>query len=453
MGARKLIFFTLGQVGMMMLARFFFQWILDFAAAPDEGTNEALFPAATVGAVLLGFRIFDGVTDPVAGLLGDRWVRNGRPRQQLLWTAFLIPSVGLTLTFAPTHAMPELTRWMFLLAGMFIFFVGYTFYAIPYWSLVDDYAGSDPAVRTRLSNLLGAGLLIATGLGFVGSPVLVEMLGYRDAGLIFAVAAIPLMTLPYFAAPDDTEGSDHTDDTNANAETDVGPSTRPLPPSTPTGLEPLKLALTDVRFLAVIVLFGGSQMSLTIMTAAAPFIAVDLLEGSSGDVALLLGPLLATALPLMIFTPALSRRFGWRRAVVSATALLAVVYGGTGVLGGTLVVSPLVTAALLFACGGPMIAVLLGLEGEAITECARQRSPGVVSMYFGVYNFVVKALNGVAIFAAGYLAQQARGAWGVEAIRAMSAAAGAVLLLGFAAYLLAQRAIPTASSPDSASHP
>ena len=127
------------------------------------------------------------------------------------------------------------------------------------------------------------------------------------------------------------------------------PSVPAAAPSTPTGLEPLKLALTDVRFLAVIVLFGGSQMSLTIMTAAAPFIAVDLLEGSSGDVALLLGPLLATALPLMIFTPALSRRFGWRRAVVSATALLAVVYGGTGVLGGTLVVSPLVTAALLFA--------------------------------------------------------------------------------------------------------
>jgi len=457
MGARKLIFFTLGQVGMMMLARFFFQWILDFAAAPGGGSNEALFPAATVGAVLLGFRIFDGVTDPVAGLLGDRWVRNGRPRQQLLWTAFLIPSVGLALTFAPTHAMPELTRWLFLLAGMFVFFVGYTFYAIPYWSLVDDYAGNDPEARTRLSNLLGAGLLIATGLGFVGSPILVELLGYRDAGLVFAVTAIPLMTLPYFAAPDDTDASSDADDADADAgaggDAGAGADAPPPPPSpsTPTGLEPLKLALTDARFLAVIVLFGGSQMSLTIMTAAAPFIAVDLLGGSSGDVALLLGPLLATALPLMLFTPALSRRWGWRRAVVAATAALAVIYGGTGVLGGTLLVSPLVTAALLFACGGPMIAVLLGLEGEAITECARQRSPGVVSMYFGVYNFVVKALNGLAIFVAGYLAQQARGAWGVEAFRAMSATAGAALLVGFAAYLLAQRAIPAA--PRSASTP
>ena len=61
-----------------------------------------------------------------------------------------------------------------------------------------------------------------------------------------------------------------------------------------------------------------------------------------------------------------------------------------------------------------------------------------MSVYFGVYNFVVKALNGVAIAGAGYLAEQARGDWGVAAVRAMSAAAGAVLLVGFAIYLVAR---------------
>ncbi|MGB1700133.1 MAG: MFS transporter [Nannocystaceae bacterium] len=349
------------------------------------------------------------------------------------------------MTFAPTHAMPPAIRWSLLLVGMLVFFIGYTFYAIPYWSLVDDYAGDDPRVRTRLSNLLGAGLLIATGIGFVGSPLLVESLGYHGAGLVFAVGAIPLMTLPYFAAPEALDAGTVTTAPEGLA--------APSGEGSPTGLEPLKIALTDVRFLAVIVLFGGSQMSLTVMTAAAPFIAVDLLGGTSGDVALLLGPLLATALPLMIFTPALSRRLGWRRAVVGATALLAVVYGGTGALGGTLLVSPMVTAALLFACGGPMIAVLLGLEGEAITECARQRQPGIVSMYFGVYNFVVKALNGLAIFMAGILAEQARGDWGTEAVRAMSATAGVMLLLGFVAYVVTLRAIPAARGSTAPTEP
>lgn len=429
MSARKLVFFTMGQVGMMMLARFFFQWIIDFAASsPPEG-DAALFPAATVGAALLGFRIFDGVTDPAAGLLGDRWVRRGRPRQQLLWTAFFIPSIGMALTFAPSHDMAETLRWTLLLAGMFVFFVGYTFYAIPYWSLVDDYARDDPNARTRLSNLLGAGLLIATGIGFVGSPILVEQFGYRDASILFAVCAIPLMTLPYFAAPAGQSGT--TDRASSS-------TVAARPDESTQGLASIKLALTDVRFLAVAILFAGSQMSLTVMTAAAPFIAVDLLGGRSQDVALLLGPLLAAALPLMIFTPALARRFGWRRAVVTATVLLAGVYACTGALGGSLIGSPMMTAGVLFALGGPMIAVLLGLEGEAITECARARAPGVVSIYFGVYNFIVKALNGVAIAVAGVLAERARGDWGGAAVRAMSGTAGAMLVLGLVVYLLLQ---------------
>ena len=146
----KLTAFTLGQVGMMMLARFFFQWILNFAASSPTQGDETLFSAAAVGTTLLAFRVFDGVTDPLAGMLGDAWSRKGRPRQQLLWAAFLIPSLGVGLTFARPTPQAPCGR---LLSGMFVFFVGYTFYAIPYWSLVDDYAGDDPRARTRLSNL------------------------------------------------------------------------------------------------------------------------------------------------------------------------------------------------------------------------------------------------------------------------------------------------------------
>lgn len=69
-------------------------------------------------------------------------------------------------------------RWVLLCAGMFLFFVGYTFYAIPYWSLIDDYSAGDLRTRRTLSNVLGAGLLIATALGFAVSPTLVKRLGH-----------------------------------------------------------------------------------------------------------------------------------------------------------------------------------------------------------------------------------------------------------------------------------
>ena len=69
-------------------------------------------------------------------------------------------------------------------------------------------------------------------------------------------------------------------------------------------------ALKNRRFLALIALFGGSQMSFAIMTAAAPFIAQDLLGGSERDSAALMGPLIGAAIPFFFFVPKLQIRFG-----------------------------------------------------------------------------------------------------------------------------------------------
>jgi Na+/melibiose symporter-like transporter len=305
-------------------------------------------------------------------------------------------------------------RWLFMASGMFVFFVGYTFYAIPYWSLVEDYGGEDVNERRVLSNLLGAGLLLATAIAFVVSPILVQRWGYLWASIAFAIPAAALMVLPYFACPGH-------------------PTKRPPGVCDEHGRldwSTLTAALRHRRFMAVIVLFAGSQMSFTVMTSAAPFIAERLLGGTDADVARLLGPFLGTAIPFFLFTPWVSRRLGWEKAVVVASLLLGGVYAATSQLGHAIIGDAWLTAMLLFATGGPMAAVLLGLEGEAITECARERDASdAVSVYWGVYNFLVKALNGVAIFVAGYLAELADDpAWGAGAIKSMSYVAGGMLV-------------------------
>jgi hypothetical protein len=90
-----------------------------------------------------------------------------------------------------------------------------------------------------------------------------------------------------------------------------------------------------------------------------------------------------------------------------------------------------------------MVAIILGLEGEAIIDCAIARSPEHVSMYWGVYNFVVKAMNGVAIWVCGLLAARILLAQddfltGVTAVRAMSLVAGTFLVFGVILYLSAR---------------
>ena len=445
----RYLLFTAGQIGMMSLARFFFQWIVKFAATPeiaDDPTSKVLFAGTALGGLLLAFRLFDGVTDPLAGTLSDRWVRSGKQRRWLLWFSFAGPPVGLAICFLPAHSMPESLRWTIVGLGMLAFFIGYTFYAIPYWSLVDDYAGDDVRTRRILSNLLGAGLLLATAVGFVVSGILIDKFGYANAALLFAVAALALMPLPFFAAPENARRP--------------GASVAGHAPSLWQGMG---IALRHRRFLALIALFAGSQMSFTIMTSAAPFISEDLLAGSERDVGKILGPLLGTGIVCFVFVPAVSRRLGWQLGMLAGSIGLAPVYICSGVLGASVIGSPMLTAGILFAFGGPMIAMLLGLEGEGVVDCALEHGGSdTVSIYWGVFNFIVKALNGLAIFIASWLSEL-RGSLnaaqaeelghdvevfakmlqegtivgaGTIAVRWMSFAAGGCLLLGVAVYFV-----------------
>jgi hypothetical protein len=85
-----------------------------------------------------------------------------------------------------------------------------------------------------------------------------------------------------------------------------------------------------------------------------------------------------------------------------------------------------------------MVALLLGLEGEGIVDCAEERGGAArIGIYWGVFNFAVKTLNGVALLAAMILATMTKAeAWGNTAIRAMSFTAGACLLGGMLCYFI-----------------
>lgn len=429
MGVRSLFLFGMGQVGINLLARFFFQWLIRFADVGKDTAAGPLLAASLVGALFFGFRIFDGVTDPLAGILGDRWVASGKERRSLIWVSFLIPPVGLALVFAPDQAMPESLRYLLLTAGMFLFFVGYTLYAIPYWSLVEDYSQGNEETRTSLSNALGVGILLATGIGFVLSPPLVEAFGFFWGSLIFGAVGTVLMTFPYFAAP--------------------ARATVAQPPPAPTLLESLGASLTHKRFLAVILLFSGAQMSLTMMTAAAPYIAENLLGGNLSDVALLLGPFLLAAIPTFFFVPKLSRRTGWEKAAVLGVVALSIAYMGAAMLGKTLIGTPLITAMLVFACAGPGSAFVLGLEAEAIARSAQKSTHKSTGVYFGIYNFIVKALNGLALFLTGILAEQGT----MWSVRAMPMIAGGLCVVGVMVYLFMEKTDPVLEGPSEGGRP
>jgi hypothetical protein len=93
------------------------------------------------------------------------------------------------------------------------------------------------------------------------------------------------------------------------------------------------------------------------------------------------------------------------------------------------------TAMLVFACAGPGAAFVLGLEGEAIARCAEQGKYKSTGIYFGIYNFIVKALNGLALFFTGLLADQGS----IGAVRAMPICAGILCVMGVVFYAVLKR--------------
>ena len=428
MNVGRYFLYFCGQLGLMTLVRFFLTWIVRFSESPVKGeTTEALVAGTTIGTVLLAFRIFDGVTDPVAGNLSDAWVRKGRERRKLLWFWFLVPSLGLVLCFLPGLGMSVPLRWLLLVVGMFLLFVGYTFYAIPYWSLIDDY-GKDENERRQMSNLLGVGILAATALGSVASGKAIDAFGYRTATLVFAGPAALLMLLPIFARP---------------------PTAKTLLPKDDSGpglIESVKVALKHRRFLATLFLFAGSQMSFTVLTAGSIYIVEYVITSTApeSDNSNVLAAFLATSFLAFAVVPWVSRRLGWERACMLASLLLAVVYGGTAFLGQGIIGTPLMTMAVLFALGGPMAAVLLGLEGEAVTDCANQRGDEMTAIYFGVYNLVIKCFNALALFLTSLLtvlivpASKDGLGWGSSGARLIGPIAGGLLVLGVVAYFLAR---------------
>ncbi len=135
----KYLLYGAGQLGVMIVACYFFQWLIFFCEGRDTGKG-ALFSASVVGFVFRASAPRRVVADPLAGAFGDSWVKKGRERRDADLVLLRRPGRRTGTDFSlqpPTWVCP---CWVFLSVGMFVFFVGYTLYAISYWALVEDYA-------------------------------------------------------------------------------------------------------------------------------------------------------------------------------------------------------------------------------------------------------------------------------------------------------------------------
>jgi GPH family glycoside/pentoside/hexuronide:cation symporter len=149
-------------------------------------------PIAVVGQVLLAIRILDAASDPVAGVLSDRW-RPGFGRRRL-WVALAAPAVAMAAAcvFLPPNGAGAayLGLWGALLS------VAWTAFQVPYaaWGaeLSRSYEG-----RTRVVAWREAFAVAGTLLALVVPALLSSGGNDRIAMTVFAIivgAGLPLLT-------------------------------------------------------------------------------------------------------------------------------------------------------------------------------------------------------------------------------------------------------------------
>jgi GPH family glycoside/pentoside/hexuronide:cation symporter len=142
---------------------------------------------ATTGLVLLFARLFDTVTDPIIGLLSDRYSFRGMHRKPWIFAGAIIAGFGMVRLLDP----PPSAGGTYLLFWSVVLYGGWTLVAVPYmaWGaeLSEDYNE-----RTRITAWReGAGLLGLVGAGALTAGA--TRLGWSESDFVSLLAWVAVV--------------------------------------------------------------------------------------------------------------------------------------------------------------------------------------------------------------------------------------------------------------------
>ena len=154
-----------------------------YVILPNHYAREFGVPLATLGAVLLGARLFDALIDPLLGRLSDRlFARSARAVLGLGAVAALVLALGFALLFFPLVSAPSaLVVWASLM--LMLTYAGYSALSVSHqsWGAM---LGGDERQRSRI-------VAWREGLGLVGVVL---------ASITPVVFGLPASTVLFFVA-------------------------------------------------------------------------------------------------------------------------------------------------------------------------------------------------------------------------------------------------------------
>ena len=338
-----------------------------YVILPNHYAREFGVPLATLGAVLLGARLFDAFIDPALGQLVDRlFARSAKAVLALGAAAALLLAVGFALLFFPP-ALSAAALVVWATVTLMLTYAGYSALSVAHQAWAALLGGSEAERSRIIAWREGLGLL-----GVVTASVLPVVLGLPVTTAVFAVA-LALGWLGW-----------------RGAVRPVAALAAPAAPDAQTASASVWQPWQQSRFRRLLAVFMLNGIASAVPATLVLFFIQDRLQVAAALEPLFLGSyFLSAALAIPLWLAAV-RRLGLARSWLAGMLLAMAVFIWASQLGAGDVLPFVLVCALSGAALGADLA-LPGALLAGVVQAGQTRVPALAAgAYFGWWNFATK---------------------------------------------------------------
>ena len=359
-------------------------------------TDVLLIAPAVMGLIFSISRIWDAISDPIAGYLSDRTTFKFGRRRTWMLLSFIPISFGFYAVFSPPESLQGQPLDLWMMVAILGFYSSITLFNVPHMALGAELSG-DYHERTRLFGVRHIGFTLGSILSLVATSLLISEESDPNGNVrnlaanlaLIAIAAMSLMI--FFAVSRLKENPSFQNRVNKN----------PFKAFRDIWVNPHAKVLIVVLFIENL---GGATIAVLTL-----YVTQYIVEAPEWAPVIILAYLLPSALSVPLWIP-LSQKLGKIRLWVFSLVFTGMAFGSIFII--TFLDSVTTRLAVMFigaalggmaaGCGG---AIGPSVKGDVIDYDEYLTGERKEGSYFAALNFVFKSASGIMLLVTGFVLQ------------------------------------------------
>ena len=359
-------------------------------------TDVLLIAPAVMGVIFSISRIWDAVSDPIAGYLSDRTTFKFGRRRTWMLISFIPISFGFLAVFSPPESMQGQSLDLWMMIAILSFYSAITLLNVPHMALGAELS-EDYHERTRLFGVRHIGFTLGSILALVSMSLLISAENNPDGDVrqlasslaFYAIGAMSLMI--FFAVSKLKENPEFQNRVNKN----------PFKAFRDVWINPHAKILIIVLFIENL---GGAVIGVLTL-----YVTQYIVEAPAWAPLIIFAYMLPSALSVPLWIP-LSRRFGKIRLWVFSLAFTGISFGGIFIIPFLDSITDRLIVMFIGAALGGMAAGCGGaigpsVKGDVIDYDEYLTGERKEGSYFAALNFVFKSATGIMLLVTGFVLQ------------------------------------------------